>query len=149
VYRHSIWYHFSCLESPSNTFHRKPPARRKAATLKYFCTDECEAAYKDKKFLYSKAVINAGLSFEGYKDSIRTNDGNRMLAYNKLHIIEFKNNRHHVYFRYCLLELAKKAGWSSSNCAFDLLHNSTVNLTGYDLSRNESLLQCTLTDLFL
>jgi hypothetical protein len=84
----------------------------------------------DKKLLYSKAVINAGLLFEGYRDAVRTNNGIRMTAYNKLHLIEFYNCRHPTYFKYCVMWQAMKAGWAEDNVVFDLVHNATINLTG-------------------
>jgi len=80
--------------------------------------------------LYSLSVINAGLMMMGYHDSIRTNDGFRMNAYNKYHMVQFNNYRHRVYFKYMIFTQAMKQGWAAPNVQFDLLHNVTVNLTG-------------------
>jgi hypothetical protein len=125
-----MWYHVQCLRLQTTAKYRRPPADSKIDEKKYYCTKACEENCKDKKFLYSKAFINAGLHFEGYRDSIRTNDGLRMNAYNKMHLIQFHNYKHSVYFKYSAIWLAMKEGWSKPNCAFDLLHNSTVNISG-------------------
>jgi len=65
----------------------------------------------------------------GYKDSIRTNNASRVTAYHKLHLLEF-DSKHSRYFISGIEELALRGGNCDGNVKFDILHNSTVNLTG-------------------
>jgi len=117
-----------CLNN-QNIFNKPPPVS-KINESEYFCSQECKFACRDKKLLYSLSVINSGLMMLGYHDSIRTNDGLRMNAYNKFHMIQFQNNGHRVYFKYMIFTQAMKEGWAAANIQFDLLHNVTVNLSG-------------------
>jgi len=135
-----MWYHVECLKKQRRFI--KPPITDDYSKIVWHCSKECQYYSRDKRLLYSKAVINSGLMLLGYHYSIRVNDGERMMAYNKLHMIQFEKYNHRVYFQYMVLSQAMKQGWSSANCQFDLIHNSTVNLSGepgFTLSSKELL----------
>jgi len=104
------------------------PGRKKKET--FFCSPECENECKDKVNLYSRALIFTGLLQEGFRNSIRENDGDRMLAHTKFHLLRVFNGRHFTYQSIIVRMLADLAGHSGKAVAFDLKHNSTVNVVG-------------------
>jgi hypothetical protein len=124
-----------CLQAQEENQHQfimlpKNITQTQLEKKRYFCTEECKIAGRDKKFVYSKSFINAMLNYEGYRDSIRQNDGCRMNSYNKIQLVQFFNKRHTNYLKSGFLWILRKAGWSEPQVAFDLLHNSTINMSG-------------------
>jgi hypothetical protein len=109
--------------------------QKKLDKIKYFCTDDCKKAGEDKRCVYTKSYINGMLNYEGYRDAIRQNDGVRMNAHNKVQLVQFHNMGHRNYLKASFLWILRKAGWAEPQVAFDLLHNSTINMSGQSLYR--------------
>jgi len=97
---------------------------------KFFCSSECKKALEDKKFIYSKTLIFAGLMQEVTRDAIRENDGKRLLAHLKFEYFRFFYRRHPIYRQIMTRVLASIGGYDPPNVGFDIMHNSTVNICG-------------------
>jgi hypothetical protein len=116
------------MKSPVPSDFRGPPTLRQKI---WYCCDECEIACADKKLLYTKGVIFAGLNHEAFKCAIRSNDGKRMQMYHKMHMIPLFNKKHSLYLRIYHRILALMVN-GHPHIRHDLLHNSTLNYRGYE-----------------
>lgn len=143
--KYECWYHRSCLENDIRERGKKgepqnylspPKAQRKIGAKKQFtknfCTKDCEAEYEDELLRYYIInyyiiilIIFAGLNQQCYKSAIRFNNGDLMVAFSKLHMIQFYNKNHSVYFCIWHKTLSMIAGCAPPHVSHDLVWNAT------------------------
>ncbi|CAG7717092.1 unnamed protein product [Allacma fusca] len=143
---HKQWYHTTCVtadgivgsddesqihsedEEDADTQKSIKQAFRKKK--KWYCSSQCRQATRDKKVMYSKAVIFCGLMHEGLRDAVRENDANRLIVHTKYNLIQYVNKRHTTYSKITTNMLYNMNFHPSPTVRQDLKWNSCVNVVG-------------------
>ena len=91
---------------------------------------DAKRSAKDKKLLYSNEVLNLGLLWHAFNDSIKEGDGDRVLMYWKLLLVVFKAKRHTNYCKEAIVLLSQYHCQLSKRKAAQLKWCRFVNTKG-------------------
>ena len=85
----------------------------------------------DKVFLYALQVLNLGLLWHGFNDSIREGDGDRIMTYYKFILNVFKAGRCFNYSKEVVILLTQYYCLFSERQAAQLKWSRCINTKGY------------------
>ncbi|XP_052217447.1 uncharacterized protein LOC127835183 [Dreissena polymorpha] len=97
----------------------------------WHCSEVCRSGKEiDHKQAYAMSVLWRGLMHMAERDAERENDGEAMISFWRLNMLEFWEHGHYKYLTLAFRLLASVSGWMPKRISENLIWNSTANLRG-------------------